>query len=112
MFQSFRPNQNGLNNNNIINRQLTLNNKNNVNLTSSNLENRFKKINMDKLNNNKMQIIMNNNQGNKKNQYQQKFNKMNKSINQKSQTNNYLLNRYQTYSNEIENNINSNTFNN
>jgi len=112
MFQSFRLNQNGLNNNNIINRQLTLNNKNNVNLTSSNLENRFKKINMDKLNNNKMQIMRNNNQGNKKNLYQQKFNKMNKSINQKSQTNNYLLNRYQTYSNENENNINENTFNN
>ena len=57
-------------------------------------------------------MIMNNNQGNKKNIYQQKVNKMNKSINQKNHTNNYLLNRYQTYSNQNENNINSNTFNN
>ena len=111
MMQNFRTNQNQQNNN-IINRQLTLNNKNNVNLSSVNFYNKLKNNNLDKLKNNKMQMIMNNNQGNKKNIYQQKVNKMNKSINLKNHTNNYLLNRYQTYSNQNENNINSNTFNN
>ena len=112
MMQNFRTNQNQPNNNNIINRQLTLNNKNNVNLSSVNFENKLKNNNLDKLKNNKMQMIMNNNQGNKKNIYQQKVNKMNKSINLKNHTNNYLLNRYQTYSNQNENNIKENTFNN
>ena len=109
IMQNFRLNQNELNNNNIINRQLTLNNKNNVNQSHFNLENQFKNMNLNNLKNNKMQMIMNNNIWNKKNLAQQKVNKMNKSINQKNRTNKNLLNRYQTYSNE-ENN--ANTFNN
>ena len=110
MIQNLSPNYNKLNNNNVINSKLTLNNTNNVNLTSLNLENKYKKLNLDKYKNNNIQMIMNNNLGNKKNLYQQKVNKMNKSINQNNLTNKYLINRYQTYSNEK--NINANTFNN
>ena len=92
--QNIRPISNNLNNK-IIRRQINLNNYNQVNLTSANLEKKYKPISL----------------GNKNGIYQQNinYNKIykNTNSNQMNPQNNHLLNKNQTYSNNKNYNYNN-----